>query len=73
MGIRDLPFWGRMAAEVADAGLDKLGEKKCLAKGHKWRDVKAIVVREDGGVEELPKGAAQRCSRCGAERSMLGE
>ena len=54
-------------------GLDKLGEKKCLAKGHKWRDVKAIVLREDGGVEELPKGAAQRCSRCGAERSMIGE
>lgn len=68
MGLRDLPFWGRVAAEVADAGLDRLGAKKCATKGHRWKDVGMIVVHEDGEVEELPKGAMQRCQRCGAER-----
>lgn len=68
MGIRDLPFWGRMAAEVADAGLNARGAKKCAVKGHKWRDVKMIVLGADGGVEELARGAAQRCTRCGEER-----
>lgn len=69
MGLRDLPFWGRMAAEVADVGLNQMGAKKCAVKGHKWRDVKALVLRADGGVDELPKGAAQRCARCGEERT----
>ena len=70
VGLRDLPFWGRMAAEVADAGLNARGAKKCVVKGHKWHDVKAIVLRADGGVDELPRGAAQRCARCGEERKM---
>ena len=66
MGLRDLPFWTRMAAEVADTGLDQLGGRRCAKKGHKWRDVGAIVLRQDGGVDELARGAAQRCARCGA-------
>ncbi|HEX9068005.1 MAG TPA: hypothetical protein VF807_04490 [Ktedonobacterales bacterium] len=68
MGLRDLPFWGRIAGELANMGLDSVGAKKCAEKGHRWKDVTAIVLREDGSVEELPKGAAQRCTRCGAER-----
>lgn len=68
MGIRDLPFWGRIAAELADAGMDKLGARRCAAKGHKWHDVGAVVLREDGGVDELPRGAMQRCRRCGEVR-----
>lgn len=66
MGVRDVPFWGRMAAELANVGLDSMGAKRCAAKGHKWREVKAIVLRQDGGVDELAKGAARRCVRCGA-------
>jgi hypothetical protein len=66
MGLRDLPFWGRIAGELADAGLDHLGAKRCATKGHKWRDIGAIVLKEDGGVEELARGAMQRCQRCGA-------
>lgn len=67
MGVRDLPFWARMAGMLANAGLDARGAKRCEQKGHKWMDVKAIVVRGDD-VDELPKGAAQRCTRCGATR-----
>ncbi|MBF6591472.1 MAG: hypothetical protein IVW57_13225 [Ktedonobacterales bacterium] len=65
MGVRDLPFWGRVAAELADAGLDRMGAKRCAVKGHKWRDVGAVMLREDGGVDELARGAMQRCRRCG--------
>ena len=68
MGLRDLAFWMRMAGEAANAGLDAAGAKRCAVKGHKWRDVSAIVLRADGDVEELPRGAAQRCARCGATR-----
>jgi hypothetical protein len=68
MGLDDVTFWGRMAGELANFGLDRLGAKSCATKGHKWRDVKAIVLREDGGVEELARGAAQRCARCGETR-----
>jgi hypothetical protein len=68
MGLRDLPFWGRIAGEMANAGLDSLGAKRCAAKGHRWHDVGAIVLRDDGGVEELARGAMQRCRRCGAVR-----
>ncbi len=73
MGLRDLPFWGRLLGEVADAGLDSLGAKKCAKSGHRWRDVGAIVVRQDGGVDELARGAAQRCSRCGAVQRSAAE
>ena len=68
MGLRDLPFWARMTGQLANGGLDALGAKRCAVKGHKWRDVGALVLRQDGGVDELPKGAAQRCMRCGATR-----
>lgn len=68
MGLRDLPFWGRVAVQVADAGLDQLGARRCARIGHQWRDVGAVIVHEDGHVEELPKGAMQRCRRCGLER-----
>jgi hypothetical protein len=68
MGLRDIPFWTRVAAQVADAGLDALGARRCAVKGHKWRDVGARILREDGGVDELPRGAMQRCRRCGAVR-----
>ncbi len=68
MGLRDLPFWGRVAAEVANGGLDRLGAKRCAAKGHKWHDVSAIVLGDDGDVQELERGAMQRCRRCGAVR-----
>jgi hypothetical protein len=68
MGLRDLPFWGRVAAEVADSELNRLGARKCATKGHKWHDVGAIVLRDDGSVEELARGAMQRCRRCGATR-----
>jgi hypothetical protein len=68
MGIRDLPIWGRVAADLADVGLDRLGAKRCATKGHKWRDVGAVVLRADGGVDVLPRGAMQRCRRCGEER-----
>lgn len=70
MGLRDIPFWGRVASEVADMGLDQFGARRCAQKGHKWRDVGAIVLRQDGGVDELARGAAQRCQRCGAVRQM---
>ena len=69
MGLRDIPFWGRMAGELLDAGMDHLGAKKCATKGHTWRDVGAVVLREDGGVDELPRGAMQRCRRCGETRT----
>ncbi len=70
MGLRDIPFWGRMLTELADAGLDGLGARRCATRGHKWRDVGAIVLRQDGGVEERARGAAQRCQRCGAVREL---
>ena len=69
MGLRDIPFWGRMVGEVLDIGMDRAGAKRCAVKGHKWRDVGAIVLREDGGVEERPRGAMQRCARCGATQA----
>ena len=68
MGLRDLGFWGRMAGELADARMDKRGARKCAAKGHKWHDVGAVVLRQDGSVEERGRGAAQRCRRCGQTR-----
>ena len=68
MGLRDLPFWARIAGTLANDKIDAAGAKRCAIKGHKWRDVTAIVLRQDGGVDELPKGSAQRCSRCGATR-----
>jgi hypothetical protein len=68
MGLRDLGFWGRMAAEIADAGLDHAGARRCAARGHKWRDVSAIVLTKDGGAYEAPRGTMQRCRRCGATR-----
>jgi hypothetical protein len=68
MGLSDLPFWARVMGTLADAGLDRLGARRCATKGHKWRDVKAIVMRADGGVDVLERGAAQRCVRCGAEQ-----
>jgi hypothetical protein len=68
MGIRDLPFWARIAGQVADQGADALGAKRCAVKGHKWRDVKMVVLRQDGGVDEYARGAAQRCLRCGEVR-----
>lgn len=69
MGLSDIPFWGRVAGELMDAGMDRLGAKKCATKGHAWRDVGAVVLKDDGGVEELPRGAMQRCRRCGETRS----
>jgi len=68
MGVRDLPFWARIAGELADMGVDTLGAKRCATRGHKWRDVKMVVLRKDGGVDEYERGAAQRCSRCGEVR-----
>jgi hypothetical protein len=65
MGIRDLPFWARFAGELADVGMDSLGAKRCATRGHKWRDVKMVVLRKDGGVDEYERGAARRCVRCG--------
>lgn len=73
MGLSDIPFWGRIAAELANVGLDRMGARACATKGHKWRNVKAIVLREDGGVDELARGAAQRCSRCGETRTQPEE
>ncbi len=73
MGLSDIPFWGRIAGELMDAGMDRLGAKKCATKGHNWRDVGAVVLREDGGVEELPRGAMQRCRRCGETRAKPAE
>jgi hypothetical protein len=72
MGLRDLPVWGRLAAMLANDGLDALGAKKCAQKGHRWRDVGAVVLRSDGGVDELPRGAMQRCRRCDATRAPEG-
>jgi hypothetical protein len=69
MGVSDIPFWGRMVAEAANFGLDRLGARSCAKNGHRWRDVGAIVLREDGGVEELARGAMQRCRRCGDTRA----
>lgn len=66
MGVRDVPFWGRVAAEVANLGLDSLGAKRCAANGHKWRAVEVVIRREDGGEDHLPKGSGRRCARCGA-------
>lgn len=68
MGLRDLPFWGRLAAEVADAGLDRMGARRCATKGHRWHDVSAVILRQDGGVEEQARGTMQRCLRCGETR-----
>lgn len=65
MGLSDLPFWGRVAGEVADVGLDRLGARRCAKRGHKWHAVSAIVLRHDGSVDELARGAAFRCVRCG--------
>ncbi len=73
MGLRDLPFWGRIAAQLTNDGLDSLGAKRCAVKGHKWHDVGAVVLRDDGGVDELPRGAMQRCRRCGATRNPVAE
>lgn len=77
MGLRDLPVWGRLAAMLANDGLDALGAKKCAQKcaqkGHKWHDVGAVVLRSDGGVDEMPRGAMQRCRRCGATRSPVAD
>ncbi len=72
MGVRDWLSWGRIAAGLADAGLDQLGARRCAVKGHKWRPIGAIVLHDDGEVEELPRGAMQRCRRCGAERVTPG-
>jgi len=69
MGLRDLPFWGRIAAQLTNDGLDTLGAKRCAQKGHRWHDVGAVVLRNDGGVDELPRGTMQRCRRCGATRN----
>lgn len=66
MGLRDLPFWGRVAAQLTNTGIDRLGARRCAVKGHKWHDIGALVLLDDGGVEELAKGAMQRCRRCGA-------
>lgn len=68
MGLRDLGFWGRMAGEFANSGMDKRGARKCASKGHKWHDVRAVVLLQDGGIEERARGAAQRCRRCGLTR-----
>lgn len=68
MGLDDIPFWGRMAAELLDAGMDRRGARTCATKGHRWRDVGAVILGEDGSVSELPKGAMQRCRRCGETR-----
>jgi len=68
MGIRDLPFWARFAGEIADMGMDTIGAKRCATRGHKWRNVKMVVLRQDGGVDEYERGAAQRCTRCGEVR-----
>jgi hypothetical protein len=69
MGISDLPIWGRIAGMFLDAGMDHMGAKKCATKGHVWRDVGLRILREDGRVEELPKGTMQRCRRCGETRA----
>ncbi len=68
MGVRDLPVWGKLAAMLANDGLDALGAKKCAQKGHKWHDVGAVVLRSDGSADELPRGTMQRCRRCGLTR-----
>jgi hypothetical protein len=68
MGLSDLPFWGRVAAEVADAGLDQLGARRCAKIGHKWRAARTVVLTDDGGAYEAPRGTMQRCRRCGATR-----
>ncbi len=68
MGLRDLPFWGRMAAEVADAGLNEIGARRCARKGHRWRNARTVVLTDDGGAYEAPRGTMQRCGRCGATR-----
>lgn len=73
MGLDDVTFWGQMAAKVMHFGLDRLGARTCATKGHKWRDVGAIVLREDGGVEQLARGAMQRCGRCGETRAKPAE
>jgi hypothetical protein len=68
MGLRDIPFWGRMAAEVADATLNEVGARKCAVKGHNWKDARTIVLTDDGDAYEAPRGTMQRCRRCGATR-----
>jgi hypothetical protein len=68
MGWRDLPFWGRMTVELADAGIDQLGARRCATRGHKWRDARTVVLTDDGGAYEAPRGTMQRCRRCGATR-----
>ncbi|HEX9057011.1 MAG TPA: hypothetical protein VF818_05710 [Ktedonobacterales bacterium] len=68
MGLRDLPFWGRMVAEVADAGLNQMGAQRCATRGHKWRDARTVVLTDDGSAYEAPRGTMQRCRRCGITR-----
>ena len=46
MGLGDLPFWGRMAAEAADAGLNKMGARRCAKVGHRWADARTVVLTE---------------------------
>jgi hypothetical protein len=72
VGLSDLPFWGRLAAEVADAGVNKLGARRCAAKGHKWRAARTLVLSEAGDAYEAPRGTMQRCVRCGATRPNPG-
>jgi hypothetical protein len=57
-----------MAAELADTGLDQLGARKCAKTGHKWRDARTVVLTDDGGAYEAPRGTMQRCRRCGVTR-----
>jgi hypothetical protein len=71
MGVRDLPFWARVAGLLADMGMDSLGAKRCAVKGHKWRDVEMVVLRKDGRVEQHARGSAERCVRCGEERQKM--
>ena len=68
MGLRDLPFWGRMANELANMGLDSMGARRCAKSGHKWRDARTVVLTEEGDAYEAPRGTMQRCGRCGATR-----
>ena len=68
MGLRDLPFWGRMANELANTGLDQMGASRCAKVGHKWHDARTVVVTDGGDAYEAPRGTMQRCRRCGATR-----
>jgi hypothetical protein len=68
MGLRDLPFWGQFANELANMGLDRLGARRCAKSGHKWRDVRTIIQTASGDAYEAPHGTMQRCGRCGVTR-----